>query len=215
MDQLLHPLLVATPALVTAAAKKSKILLLSITIPLFPMAVVVVEPLPRIALLGRFAPAGPILQFEMVLLSLPLAVLPSVLKKTVAPFVATELAHDPCRLQFVIVLFVAPPMNRIVLVPEVADAVVFEIVSELPPVFRPLMVTLSAPLRLISGLPAVVEPVTVRAPTGVMVNEVQEPAFKPAVAVPSSVSPKMVTLMLLPVWVVLAFNASKAPLRVV
>src|SRR4051812_33073150 len=100
------------------------------TIPLFPIAVVVVEPLPRIALLGRFAPAGPILLLEMVLLSFPLAVTASVLKKPVAPLVATELEQEPWRLQFVIVLLVAPPMKRIVLVPEVAEAVVFAIVSE-------------------------------------------------------------------------------------
>lgn len=61
-------------------AKKSKILLLLMIFPLFPMAVVVVEPFPKIALVGRFAPAGPISQLEMVLLSLPFAVLASVLK---------------------------------------------------------------------------------------------------------------------------------------
>ena len=42
-------------------------------------------------------------------------------------------------------------MKRIVDVPDVAETVVLAIVSELPPVFRPLIVTLSAPLRSISG----------------------------------------------------------------
>ena len=58
--------------------------------------------------------------------------------------------------------------------PATAEAVVLEIVSEFPAVFRPSIVTLSAPLRLINGLPVAVAPVTVRAPTGVMVSEVHE-----------------------------------------
>ncbi len=103
------------------------------------------------------------LQFEMVLLSFPLAVTASVLKKMVAPFVATELELDPWIFAFVIVLPVAPPMNRMVDVPVVAEAVVLEIVSEFPPVLRPSMVTLSAPLKSISGLPAVIAPEIVRA----------------------------------------------------
>ena len=55
--------------------------------------------------------------------------------------------------ELVIVLLVAPPMKRIVDVPEVAETVVLAIVSELPPVFKPSIVTLSAPLRSISGEP--------------------------------------------------------------
>ena len=61
------------PELVIAAPKKSKMLLLVIRIPLLPMAVVVVEPLPKMPLVGRFAPAGPMLLLEIVLLSLPFA----------------------------------------------------------------------------------------------------------------------------------------------
>jgi hypothetical protein len=70
--------------------------------------------------------------------------------------------------QLVIVFDDASETKRIVEVPEVADAVVFEIVKLLPPVFKPLMVTLSAPFKFISELPAVVAPVIVRAapPTG-------------------------------------------------
>src|SRR6185295_390608 len=146
-------------------------LLLLMMMPLLPIAAVVIEPLPRIALLGRFAPAGPMLLFEMVLLSLPLAVTASVLKKMVPPLVATDDELDPWRLELVIVLLVAPPMNRIVAVPEVADAVVLAMVSELPPVLRPSMVTLSAPLRSISGDPAAIAPEIVRAapPVGLIV----------------------------------------------
>ena len=94
----------------------------------------------------------------MVLLSLPLVVLPSVLKKIVAPLVATDDAADPKIVEFVIVLFVAPPIKRIVAVPLVAELVVLEIVSALPPLFKPLNVTLSAPLKSIIGVPAVVAP---------------------------------------------------------
>jgi hypothetical protein len=68
-------------------------------------------------------------------------------------------------------LLVAPPMNRIVDVPLVADTVVLAIVSELPPVLSPSILTLSAPFRSIIGLPAVVVPVIRRAapPVGLIV----------------------------------------------
>ncbi len=66
-------------------------------------------------------------------------------------------------LALVMVLLVAPPMKRMVLVPDVGDTVVLAIVSALPPVFRPLMVTLSAPFRSMSGLPATIAPLMVRA----------------------------------------------------
>ncbi len=138
-------------------------LLLLMTMPLLPIAVVVVEPLPRMALLGRLAPAGPMLLFEIVLLSLPFAVTASVLKKIVAPLVATEALAEPWMLALVTTLLVAPPMKRIVDVPLVAETVVLARVSELPPVFRPSMVTLSAPLKSISGLPAAMAPLMVRA----------------------------------------------------
>src|SRR6476659_5359662 len=106
------------------------------------------------------------LLFEIVLLSLPFAVTASVLRKMFPPLVATEALKDPWMFELVIVLLVAPPINRIVEVPDVADAVVLAIVSEFPPVFSPLIVTLSAPLKSIIGLPAVVAPEIVRAPTG-------------------------------------------------
>ena len=68
------------PEVPVVALKKSKILLLLISMPLFLLAAEVVVPIPYIAFAGKFAPAGPILQFEMVLLSLPFTVTPSVEK---------------------------------------------------------------------------------------------------------------------------------------
>ena len=64
-------------------------------------------------------------------------------------------------------------MNRIVDVPDVAETVVLAMVSELPPVLRPSMVTLSAPFRSISGEPAAIAPEIVRAapPVGVIAIE--------------------------------------------
>src|SRR5688572_16180539 len=114
------------------------------------------------------------LQFEIVLLSLPFGVKASVLKNTTPPFVPSAIVTEPWRLLFVITLFVAPPIKRIVHVPDVADTVVFDIVSELPPVFKPSMVTLSAPLRSIRGLPATIAPVIVlpAPPEGLIIIEV-------------------------------------------
>ena len=88
----------------------------------------------------------------------------------VPPLVATDDELDPWMFELVIVLLVAPPMKRIVDVPVVADTVVLAMVSELPPVLRPSMVTLSAPLRSISGEPAAIAPEIVRAapPVGLM-----------------------------------------------
>ena len=85
----------------------------------------------------------------------------SVLKKMLPPLVPTAALKAPFTEQFVIVFVVAPPINRMVQVPDVAEAVVFSNVSELPPVFNPLMVTLSAPFKSINGLPAVIAPETV------------------------------------------------------
>lgn len=138
------------------------------------MAVVVAEPLPRMAFVGKLVPAGPILLLEIVLLSLPLGVLASVLKNIVAPLVATDIVPEPCRLELVMVLLVAPPIKRMVEVPDVAETVVFAIVSEFPAVFNPLIVTLSAPFKSIIGAPAVVAPEMVRAapPAGAIVMAV-------------------------------------------
>ena len=103
--------------------------------------------------------------FEIVLLSFPFAVDASVEKKIFPPVLVVESAaeFEPRIVDLLTVLLVAPLIKRIVEVPIVADAVVLEIVRLLPPAFKPSMVTLSAPLRSISGLPAVVAPVIVRA----------------------------------------------------
>jgi hypothetical protein len=57
---------------------------------------------------------------------------------------------------------------------DVAETVVLAMVSELPPAFRPSMVTLSAPLKSISGEPATIAPEIVRAapPDGLIPIEV-------------------------------------------
>jgi hypothetical protein len=59
-----------------------------------------------------------------VLLSLPLAVRASVLKKMFPPFVPTAAENDPNTEHLVMVLVVAPPINRMVEVPDVPEAVV-------------------------------------------------------------------------------------------
>jgi hypothetical protein len=168
-----------------------------------------------IPFVGRLAPAGPIELFETVLPVLAPPV--EVLNRMVPVATPTAPVDEPSTVQFVTVSLVAPLMKRIVLVPAVAEAVVFEIVSELPLAFKPLMLTLSAPARSISGLPATVAPVTVRAPDGLIVSVVQEPPvgwFKTADRVVSSVSPTMLTVMLFPVWVVFVLIASKAAFNV-
>ena len=124
-------------------------------------------------LVGRLAPAGPMLLFEMVL---PLLAPPvDVLIRMLPPAVATAPVDEPSTEQFVTVLFVAPLMKRIVLVPAVAETVVLEIVNEFPPEFKPLIVTLSAPFRSINGLPAVIAPEIALTPGGHLKPKVKEP----------------------------------------
>ena len=165
------PVLVLTltpAAVVTAAWKKSKMLLLSMMLPvlLFGLA----DPSDITHLVGRFAPAGPMLLLEMMLALFAPPV--EVLIRMSPPAAVVLDVDEPSTVQFVMLLFCAPLMRRIVLVPAVAAAVVFEIVSELPPVFSPLMDTFLAPFKLISGLPAVIAPVTVRAPLGSIATDV-------------------------------------------
>lgn len=139
--------------------KKSKILLPVIRTVSFAMVELV--PSAIITFEGRFVPAGPMLQLEIVLLSFPVVV--PVLKSIVPAAVLNVEVDEPLIVAFVTVLFVASAIKRIVLVPAVVPIVVLEMVSELPPVFSPLMVTLSAPLRSINGRPAVGAPEIVRA----------------------------------------------------
>src|SRR5574338_357070 len=199
-----------TPAGAAAAPKKSKILLLLIW--LLTLALAPALPRPITPLVGSAAcETGPILLFEIVLLLLPPATV-LVLKNTLPPAVAAAAVDAPRMVQRVTVLLEAPLIKRIVLVLAVAEAVVLDSVNEFPPLLSPSMVTLVTPARLTSGLPAVVAPLTVRAPVGIMVSEFQLDvgALRPAVAVPSSVLPTMLTKTLVPVWVGLAFNAANA-----
>src|SRR5260370_40414183 len=140
------------------ALKKSKMLLLLIRLPVFGLAAV---PRPMTTLVGRLAPVGPRLQKETVLLLLPMPVV--VLNRIFPPAVAIGEVDEPKTVHLVTMLFCAPLMKRMVLVLAVADAVVLEMVKALPPVPSPSMVTLVAPLRSISGLPAGIAPETVRA----------------------------------------------------
>ena len=95
--------------------------------------------------------AGPILELEIVLLSFPLPPPDAVLKKITPPLVPDENEAEPRIEALVIVLLVASPIKRTVLVVVVVPVLVFEIVREFPPVFNPSIVTLSAPLRSIRG----------------------------------------------------------------
>jgi hypothetical protein len=169
-------------------------------------------PLAMIAFDGKFAPAGPMLQFETVSLSLPVVV--PVLKITVPAMVASVEVDEPRMVVLVTVLFEASAMKRIVPDPVVVPIVVLESVSELPPVFKPLIVTLSAPFRSINGLPAAIAPEMVRAapPAGEIVMEVLAAfAFKLAETV-SVVFPQT-SIVITPKWIVpvlMAENASES-----
>ena len=81
--------------------KKSKILLLSMTLPVFGFAAV---PRPITPLVGRFTPAGPILLPEMVLLLLPPATV-LVLNRMLPPAVAAVAVDEPSTCVRVTVLF--------------------------------------------------------------------------------------------------------------
>ena len=153
-------------------------------------------------------------------MSFPFAVTASVEKLILPPFVFTNIVDEPWIEQLVIILFVAPPIKRIVDVPEVADTVVFAIIKLLPPELIPLNVTLSAPLKSIIGAPAVVAPeiVLVTPPDGDIViaeyNAEPDPlAFNNAVVAPSFVSP----VILIPItpWCVPELIAVKAAFNVV
>ncbi len=124
-------------------------------------------------MVGRFVPAGPILLFENVLLSFPFPPLPAVLIKIVPPLVVSPVVEEPRMEQFVIVLPVASATKRIVDVPLVPAVEVLEIVKEFPPLFRPLIVTLSAPFNWTRAAPEI-DPEIVRAapPAGEIVTEV-------------------------------------------
>src|ERR1041384_2081981 len=149
---------ILTPITEVVARKKSKILLLLRIFPVFDFAEV-----PRLIthLVGRLAPAGPMLFPITMLLLLPAAAV-VVLKRTFPVAAAAVPVEEPRMLQLARILFDAPLMNRPVLVPAVVATVVFESVSWPYPSMR----TLFAPFRSISGVPAVIAPETVRVPLG-------------------------------------------------
>jgi len=101
--------------------------------PLFSIAWLVVEPAPVIVLVSPTVAAFVVvrLQFEIVLLSLPVEV--PVLNQIQPPLVVFVVAVKlDIIVQFVIVLLTASAINLIVLVPLVALTVVLVIVNELP-----------------------------------------------------------------------------------
>ena len=141
-------------------------LLLSIRLPelLFGLA----DPSDITPFVGRLAPAGPIALFEIVLLLFAPPV--EVLIKMLPPAVVVLDVDEPSTVHTAMVLFCAPLIRRIVLVPAVAETVVLEMVSK--PKLKPLMVTLSAPLRSINGLPATIAPEIACAPLGTISTDV-------------------------------------------
>src|SRR6187399_864440 len=88
------------------------------------------EPRAITPLVGRSLPAGPMLLVMMTLLLLPPAAL--VLKRTLPVATPTAPVEAPRMVQFFTMLFAAPLMKRIVLVPAVGETVVFVSVSEPP-----------------------------------------------------------------------------------
>src|SRR5438093_646305 len=105
MVQLSFPLRIRIPDVLLVGRKKSKMLLLLITLPLFRIPELDVLPSAKMALDGKLVPAGPMLHKETVLPSLPVVV--PVLKMMVPPTVADRVVEDPRIVQPVMVLFVA------------------------------------------------------------------------------------------------------------
>src|SRR5262245_38415158 len=154
---------------------------------------------------GRPEPAGPMLQLLMLLLSLP--VLVPVLKNTTPAVVVVEAA----RLTFCTMLLDASAMNRRALEVPVAA---FEIVSALPPVLRPSIVTLSAPFRSTRWPVTVPEIVRAAPPTGLIAMDEYEAepvplAFRTAEA-PSVVSAQT-SILMTPVCVPALIAVNAAP----
>jgi len=105
------------------------------------------------------------LQFEIVLLSLPVVTAPAA-NQILPPFVpdVTAIVAEPRIEAFVMVLLVASAMNLIVGVPDVALVLALEMVRVLPLEFKPSTVTLSAPLKVKSASPATLPPMVRAAP---------------------------------------------------
>src|SRR4051794_20265333 len=109
--QLLLPARMSMPLLGSVALKKSKILLLVMTLFWF-LVLLPTVPTAEIHLVGRLVPAGPILLFAIILLLLPTTLVPLatvVLNKMFPPAVAKATVDDPRMLQLATMLFCAPP----------------------------------------------------------------------------------------------------------
>ena len=175
-------------------------------LPLFSFADV---PSEYITFKGLLASAAEVmLLLSSVFPSFP--VVPEVVLKKITPPEASVV--EPLIVQFLIVLPVASFVKRMVEVPAVATALVLEIVSELLYTFNPSMVTLSAPLRSISGFAGDPEMVLAAPPPGEMVRDVHIPAAPVSALAPSSevTSAVMEIVMVLPACVTL-FRAANAP----
>ena len=144
----------------------------------------------------------------MVLLSLPVPVVVTPVEKKMVPTVVVGL--EPLMVQFWMVLFVASPIKRMVL--ELANVLVFSIINASPAVFRPLMFTLSAPLKLINGVPPTApEMVRVPPPDGERVILAHAPAFNEVVPNSAVISPVIDTTILLLVCAVPLIAENKPP----
>src|SRR5213593_3257472 len=119
------PVVDGTVGGVAVALKKSKMLLLVITLFWFFVLLPAV-PTAETHFVGRLAPAGPILLLAMILLLFPTILVPLatvVLNKMFPPAVPGITVDEPRIVQFFTVLFCAPPavavvlIKRIVLVP--------------------------------------------------------------------------------------------------
>src|SRR6476469_1760636 len=134
---MIHPWLpvrMSIPLVLAMGLKKSKMLLLSMRLPVFTVLFPAV-PTAEMHFVGRLAPAGPILLLLTILLLLPTMLVPDavvVLKRTFPPEVPTATVDDPRIEQFRTMLFCAPAMKRIVLVSATAPVFVFDKVS-VPP----------------------------------------------------------------------------------
>ena len=115
-----------TPETPSLAWKKSKMLLLSIRLRVLSSGLA--DPSDITPLVGRLAPAGPILLAEIVLLLFVPPV--EVLIKMLPPAMVVLDVDEPSTVHTAMVLFCAPLIRRIVLVPAVAETVVLEMVSK-------------------------------------------------------------------------------------
>ena len=151
-----------------------------------------------------------IMLLSIVLLSFPVVAV--VVLKNIIPDVAAIVA--PVIVQFLMVLLEASFINRKVDVPDPEKTVVLDIVNELPSVFNPSMVTLSAPSKFNIGFENTA-PEIVLAPTGFKLIEVQlVDAFK-EVAPVSVVLSAMAIMVTAPVPALAAFKAVKTPPAIV